>query len=211
MRSATKQARALAGAASSDAGSNLSHSGSKKVEEMDIEILRKLGELGAQELQHLNGPLVAHLQGTCDLLKKWGNREDLCNAGLYHAVYGTFAFDRKLVDLEARRSIAAIIGEEAEQIVYIYGACDRDFLYKQIGIDQRPEYRDRFTGNIFRLSPRSLADFCELTMANELEIASRSTIFRQEYGEKLSKLFGRMKSCVSDAAFEESLTKVHPL
>src|SRR5690348_14706788 len=96
---------------------------------MSIDVFHQLAKLGAEELQHLNGSLLSHLQGTYELLKGWGNREELCQAGLYHAVYGTFAFEGSLVDLKKRESIAALIGAEAEKIVYYYGACSRDYFY----------------------------------------------------------------------------------
>src|SRR5512138_2876948 len=100
---------------------------------MCIDVLHQLAELGAEELQHLKGSLLSHLQSTYELLKAWGNREELCRAGLYHAVYGTFAFESSLVDLKKRESIAALIGAKAEKIVYYYGACDRDYFYPRIG------------------------------------------------------------------------------
>jgi hypothetical protein len=35
--------------------------------------LSKLHQLGAHELQHLNGDLAQHLKGTNKLLREWGN------------------------------------------------------------------------------------------------------------------------------------------
>lgn len=51
-----------------------------------------LSELGAGEFEHLDGSLIAHLNGTKDLLLQWGASLELQDAGLYHAAYGTDGF-----------------------------------------------------------------------------------------------------------------------
>jgi hypothetical protein len=51
--------------------------------------LLALKDLGVGEFAHLNGTLEHHLLGTCKLLMEWNNPEYVCDAGLYHAVYGT--------------------------------------------------------------------------------------------------------------------------
>ncbi len=82
-------------------------------------LFKRLQELGAGEFVHLNGSLIEHLKGTADLLKAWGNREELCKAGLYHAVYGTDGYDESLVDLSMRHQVKNLIGTETEEIVYL--------------------------------------------------------------------------------------------
>lgn len=46
----------------------------KRAAKMDLEIFRKLGELGAAYFQHLNVPRTTHLEGTYQYLKALGNR-----------------------------------------------------------------------------------------------------------------------------------------
>jgi hypothetical protein len=60
----------------------------------------RLQALGAGEFAHLNGPRSEHLRNTESLLRRWGSRDALCAAGLYHAVYGTDAIEGKLVGLD---------------------------------------------------------------------------------------------------------------
>ena len=130
---------------------------------MDAEVVEKLKELGASEFDHVNGTLLAHLQGTHDLLEKWGNRGALCNAGLYHAVYGTAGFQQNLIGLQDRSAVADLIGKESENIVYLFSACDRDYVYGQMlasdGFDQvtKVEYRDRFSQATYPLDPGAFA------------------------------------------------------
>lgn len=132
--------------------------------------LLKLKEFGAKELWHIHGDLEKHLEGTYDLLKSWGADESLCSAGLYHSIYGTSGFPQQLVELEQRHYIAQIIGQEAEELVYFYAACDRSFTYRQFSSTNKPLYKDRFTGKVFAPTEKKLEIFCELTFANELEI-----------------------------------------
>lgn len=170
---------------------------------MSIDIFKQLAELGAEELQHLSGSLLSHLQGTYDLLKAWGNREALCKAGLYHAVYGTFAFERSLIDFKKRGSIAALIGAEAEKIVYYYGACDRDYFYPRIGRVDEPILLNRFTRQFENISGQLFSDLLELTLANELEIIKKDAAFFAERRVMYESLFDRFEPFVSARGFEE--------
>ena len=62
------------------------------------EKFRQLIELGAGEFEHVDGLLIAHLEGTRCLLKAWNASEPLQEAGLYHAAYGTSAFAESLFE-----------------------------------------------------------------------------------------------------------------
>jgi len=168
--------------------------------------LSKLHELGAHELQHLNGDLAQHLKGTYVLLREWGNSEPVCLAGLFHAVYGTAGFPAALLSLDKRSDIAAAIGDEAEELVYLYGACDRDYTYSKLISHDEPIYRNRFTQEAFSLPRLLLASFCELTLANELEIVLQSNQAREDCRAFLVPLFASFKGLVSPPAFEAYLT-----
>jgi hypothetical protein len=166
------------------------------------ELFAHLQTLGAGELQHLNGSLVAHLRGTEALLRSWGANESLCVAGLYHAVYGTDGYNPALTLLDGRKSIAALIGTTAEELAYLYGACNRNVFYPRIGTEAQLRFADRFTNTEYAIEASQLTSLCELILANELEIASNSAEFRAKYGAALSKLFERMSGLVSEAGFQ---------
>lgn len=168
---------------------------------INIELkINQLIELGANNFEHLNGSLIKHLKGTYTLLQSWDADPDLCIAGLYHAVYGTSGFDEVLISEDYRDKIKEIIGEQSEKIVYSYCACDRDFFWPQIGIKANPIFRDRFLGKKYNLSSNELRLFCELTVANELEIATDNNEFIEKYGQSLNDLFTRMKPYISAQA-----------
>ncbi|MEC5386544.1 hypothetical protein VVD49_12470 [Uliginosibacterium sp. H3] len=168
----------------------------------DGDLLAFLEELGAGAITHMHGPLAEHLRGTAQLLRAWGNREALCRAGLYHAVYGTDGFDQSLIDLNLRSRISAVIGEEAETLAYLYCACDRKKFYPRIGTQQQLTFCDRFTNGEYAISESQLRDLCELTLANELELAEADADFRAQYGASLAQLFERMRPWVSSTGFE---------
>ncbi len=156
-----------------------------------------LQELGAGEFQHLNGSLEAHLKGTQSLLHHWGASDVLQTAGLFHAAYGTAGFDDSMVSLGQRRHIAQIIGQQEEALVYLYCSCDRDFVFPQFGQTDKIQFKDRFNGKSFLLEEAMAKLFCELTVANELELVSSSEAFKLRCGAQLLNLFQKMDGYLS--------------
>lgn len=164
------------------------------------EKFRRLIELGAGEFEHVDGPLIAHLEGTRCLLKEWHASDVLQEAGLYHAAYGTTAFSHQLFDLSQRKDVAAIIGEQAENIVYHYCACDRESFFAQFGQASSPIFYDRITQSTSVIPDTLVCQLCEITAANETEIATSNPDFLNEHGAELLVLFTRMQDFLSPAA-----------
>ena len=164
------------------------------------EIFDALAKLGAGDFDHISGTLERHLHGTAELLKAWGNSPVLQRAGLFHAAYGTAGFTAAMVDLKRRAEIAGLIGKDAEEIVYLYCACDRDHVWPKIAADSPIDYLDRFTGQRRNLTRQEAQAFCELTVANELQIAMDDPEFINNYGKELYGLFRRMERYLSPAA-----------
>lgn len=160
---------------------------------------KELTKLGATGVQHLNGSLIDHLIGTRELLTAWSASSELQDAGLYHAVYGTSGLNDELVSVKQRSTIADIIGAKAEEIVYQYCACDREFFWPKFELKSNPNFRNRFSGEIYKLKPEMLKNFCELTVANELQIASKRPGFITS-GGALHRLFLAMHPYLSSAA-----------
>ena len=160
---------------------------------------KELTKLGASGVQHLNGSLIDHLIGTKELLAAWSASTELQDAGLYHAVYGTSGLNNELVSVKQRSTIADIIGAKAEEIVYQYCACDREFFWPKFELENNPDFRNRFSAEIYKLKPEILKNFCELTVANELEIASKRPGFITS-GGVLHRLFLAMYPQLSSAA-----------
>ncbi|GEM_PF-590382 len=164
-----------------------------------------LKKLGVGEFGHLNGNLESHLLGTYQLLKEWNNPGYICDAGLYHAVYGTQPMKRLGIphgeySPDDRPKIREIIGEESERLVYLYGACDREYFYPQIG-SPMAVYRDRFTGKKMELPSKTLRGILEITIANELEICLSGPMFKENNRDNYIGLFNRFKGLVSTQAY----------
>jgi len=161
-----------------------------------------LAERGAREIPHPGGTLLAHLERVHDRLGRWGARPALCLAGLCHAYYGTDGFATALGDVGRRDELAAVVGDEAERLVYFYASCDRDFSYPCIA--GRPgAFRDRFTGAESHPPVAQRRDFAELTVANELDIVEVNPEVRTRYGPGLLRLFTSWRDLLTDAAWQD--------
>src|SRR5262245_12534106 len=104
-----------------------------------------LDQLGTGRLRH--GPrrtLRDHLCGTCELLERWNAPADACLAGLFHSIYGTEVFRAVAAALSQRPRIRAVIGERAEELAYLFSACDRQALFHGLSSPDPPVLRDRF-------------------------------------------------------------------
>jgi hypothetical protein len=158
-----------------------------------------LASRGAAGIPHPGGTLLAHLERVHGLLAQWGARPALRLAGLCHAFYSTDGFATALGDPSRRDELAAIIGQEAERLVYFYASCDRRFSYP--GLARAGPFKDRFTGTVL-CPPLSLRrDFAELTAANELDIAVVNPDFRAQAGRGLLRLFTSWRDLLSDMAW----------
>lgn len=164
------------------------------------EAFQILHNLGAGDFQHLNGSLESHLKNTQSILKSWNSPDLLQSAALFHAAYGTDGFTDNMVSLKQRSEIAKLIGKDEEALVYLYCACDRDFVFKQFEDADKIIFRDRFNNTEFELTPADTKLLCELTVANELELVFSSKAFKAKHGLALFKLFNNMNTFLSDSA-----------
>jgi hypothetical protein len=134
--------------------------------------LQFLRARSADTVVHVGGTLLDHLVGTEELLRSWGCGEDLCLAGLCHAAYGTDGFGASLVSWTTRHVLFDAVGGDVEAIVYLYASCDRAAVYPRLAGVGPVVFRDRFTDSTFDVSASEIRDFVDLTLANELEIAT---------------------------------------
>ncbi|MGY4977731.1 DUF6817 domain-containing protein [Streptomyces sp. 900105755] len=168
-----------------------------------------LRALGAAEIAHPGGTLLAHLQRVAEQLAAWGARPALRLAGLCHACYGTDGFPAALLPPDRRTDLAAVIGTEAEAIVYLYGSCDRKATYPTLA-DPDGAVHDRFTGAAGVPGPRPRRDLAELTAANELDLARVDPSFREQWGPGLLTLLTRLRPLLSRPAWSACHTVLAP-
>ena len=92
--------------------------------------------------------------------------------------------------------------DHAKALAYLYGACDRSVFHPRIGTPSEALFADRFSGTSYPLARDRLASLCDITIANELEIAGRSAAFRAAHGVALMSLFKRMAGRASEPALQ---------
>jgi uncharacterized protein DUF6817 len=163
---------------------------------------RLLRELGAEELDHPGGTLLAHLDRVRHRLARWSARPALQLAGLCHAFYGTDGFAPVLLLPHQRAPLQDVIGAEAESLVYLYASCDRQATYATI-TDDAMRFHDRFTSFTRTPTLQEKKDFAEITAANELDIAHVDSAFREGWGDNLLDLFTRLRPLLSTAAWQD--------
>jgi hypothetical protein len=167
------------------------------------DVIAFLQSRSAGQVEHVAQTLFEHLQGTCRLLQEWGNPAEVCHAGLCHAVYGTDGFPVTLLDVHTERpALAAVIGADAEALVYFYASCDRSFLYPRLGTSDPLLFRDRFTGATFAPGQPMFERFMELTFANELDIFRHDPVLVEQHQATWGVRFECSGRYVSRAAFE---------
>ncbi|MEU5314337.1 DUF6817 domain-containing protein [Streptomyces sp. NPDC021562] len=164
-----------------------------------------LREFGAESIAHPGGTLLTHLQRVQAQLATWKARPALQLAGLCHAFYGTDGFPTALLPLDRRNDLAAVIGAEAEAIVYLYASCDRKATYPALN-QADAAFHDRFTGRSRVPGPQLRRDFTELSAANELDLAIVDSAFRDKWGPQLLALFTRLQDLLSADAWLECRT-----
>src|SRR5688500_4710344 len=97
--------------------------------ERRLEFLRKAN---ADGMPHTDGALLDHLLRTRQLLVEWEARPALCDAGLFHSVYGTEYYELKAVPLSMRQEVQQLIGEEAESLVWLFCTMRRETLLDNV-------------------------------------------------------------------------------
>jgi pimeloyl-ACP methyl ester carboxylesterase len=147
-----------------------------------------LCEHGADALLHPGGTLLAHLCRTEAKLVAWGAGPALSLAGLCHAAYRTEGFPEPLIAIDRRHELAAIIGDEAEAIVYAYGSCDRG--YGLPATSGHADMRDRFTSTRWTPCSEMARRLAELTAANELDVLAHASLSPAERADLATYLVG---------------------
>jgi hypothetical protein len=151
------------------------------------QIQKLLDEVGTAERPHGGRSLREHLEGTCRLLEQWGNPDEVCLAGLFHSIYGTQYYRGQSLPPEQRERVRRRIGLRAEELAYLFGACDREHLVSNVHKSGDYTLLDRIRQQEVPISGRTLSALLEIELANVLEQLPPST----ELGEELRALWLR--------------------
>ncbi|MFI2710860.1 DUF6817 domain-containing protein [Micromonospora sp. NPDC018662] len=142
---------------------------------------------GAEQIAHPGGTLYAHLCRVGARLAALGCGAEAQAAGLTHAAYGTDGFDHALLDRADRAVLRDLIGVDAEELTYLYGACDRGRTWRALA--ETGQVVDRFTGRVSTPDAARLRSLVDLSIVNELDVIEQDPTVADRYGSFFRDLF----------------------
>jgi hypothetical protein len=140
------------------------------------DLTRFLVELDVESVPHSQKNYLAHLIAVYHFMKDAGCDEELCQAGMFHSIYGTQLFQGFKLELDRRDDVRRLLGERAEKLAYLNCAMDRESFDRAAATTSGPTYRfrDRITSETVELDERDFDDLCRIHLYDWLEQAPRS-------------------------------------
>jgi hypothetical protein len=86
-----------------------------------------------------------------------------------------------------RTTLRDLIGEPAERLVYLYGACDRHRSWQRL--PDSGEVWNRFTHQIEYLDGAELPPFIDMSIVNELDVIEHAPTIAEQHGAYFRSLF----------------------
>jgi Domain of unknown function (DUF6817) len=130
--------------------------------------------LGVSDVPHTQKTYLGHLIGVHRFMRELGCSEEICQAGLFHSVYGTERFQGFTLPVKRRGEVRQLIGERAERLAYLNCAMDRASIDREVERGTGP-YRimDRLTGAEVELNRADFDDLCRVHLYDLLEQITR--------------------------------------
>lgn len=136
--------------------------------------LALLHELSTDDRPHSGRTLFDHLVGTHDLLDAWGHDAEIRAAGLFHSIYGTTYYRVQSATLDRRPQVAAVIGDEAERLAFLFCVTDRPQFFVEAA-SAMPVLEDRVSGTTLPVTPATIDALIEIEVANVVEQVDPAT------------------------------------
>ena len=156
--------------------------------------LRFLRKANTDGMPHSNRGLLDHLLGTRQLLVEWEARPALCDAGLFHSVYGTEYYELQAIPLTMRNEVQQLIGDEAESLAWLFCMIRRETLYQNLRREGEFRVQHRLTDEWLPLTQLQFQDLLTITVANSLEAFPRcSWIERRHLRRGLRRYLRRFR------------------
>jgi hypothetical protein len=112
--------------------------------------------LGTQQTPHSGRSLFEHLKGTYDLLRDWDNEHHVCDAGLFHSIYGTKTFKHQ--SMTDRGELIKLIGVRAELLVHYFATKDRPFFNSFLDDEFSYEDKKKIRRNLLEIEAANLLE-----------------------------------------------------
>ena len=142
-------------------------------------------QLETNNINHSNKNFYEHLCNVEDILKICKCEEYVCLSGLYHSIYGTNFFDASLN--VQRKKIKEIIGDKAENLVWIFCNAKRPFCW--------------FCGNNIALQDGSFVTVDNKTL-HDLQMIEGANLLEQKCGTDLIVSFTASKMDINNIIFK---------
>lgn len=142
---------------------------------LDPLLVEFLERCGAMDRRHSGRSLFEHLMRTEKILASWGCDTDTRLAGLFHSIYGTNAFRNSSLDINDRAVLAELIGQRAENLVYLFHACHRPWALLEAL--QSQGVVSRHDGQYLAVPLADVIGLIEIECANLLEQGSGAKFF----------------------------------
>ncbi|WP_327644375.1 DUF6817 domain-containing protein [Micromonospora zamorensis] len=163
---------------------------------------------GAEQIAHPGGNLYDHLCRVSERLAALGCGSDVQVAGLTHAVYGTDGFDLALLDRADRAVLRDLVGADAEELVYLYGACDRERSWRKLA--QTGQVFDRFVHQVRTPDAAQLRSLVDLSIVNELDVIEQDPAVADRHGPYFRDLFASWAPLASEEVIRDAQRVLRP-
>ncbi|MBM7492109.1 hypothetical protein JOD64_003331 [Micromonospora luteifusca] len=163
---------------------------------------------GAEQIAHPGGNLYAHLCRVRERLAVLGCGNEVQAAGLTHATYGTDGFDLVLLDRADRAVLRDLVGAEAEELVYLHGACDRDRSWPELA--KTGQVFDRFERQVRTPNAAQLRSLMDLSIVNELDVIEHDPAVADRHGAYFRELFASWAPLASEQVIRDAQRVLRP-
>lgn len=153
--------------------------------EARIEFLRAVG---TESMQHSDRGLLSHLVETRGLLERWGARPALCDAGLFHSVYGTEVYKLTTIPVSMRGRVQEVIGPEAEAVAWLFCVMKRETLKDNLKRETDLGVGSHLTGERLAITREQFSDLTNLMFANTLEVVGRLSVKNKNHRDAVREL-----------------------
>lgn len=131
-------------------------------------VLNFLKEVGAESTPHIKDKsLRAHLIRVHKILTTWECTESVQYAGLCHSLYSTEFFKTALLTVDRRPELQKLIGEEAEELVYLFCSIKRDTLERVN--DDVYSFASHISNERITLTKQKTSQILHILLANEVD------------------------------------------
>ena len=161
--------------------------------------------LGIEKVPHTEKTYLGHLVAVYKFMEAEGCTEELCQAGMFHSIYGTQQFQGFKLPMESRAEIRKMIGDRGERLAYLNCAMQRETFDAILNQAHEPYcFKDRLTGEEVRLNRADFDDLCRVHLYDWLEQAPRSRYgwdYRRDAYRNMAERLGPSALAAFDRVF----------